>query len=40
MDNIEKSKKDRQHNGQRTRGETTIYKTLLRKLKNEQDIPQ
>ena len=27
--------KDRQHNGQRTTGQTTIYKTLQRKLKTE-----
>jgi hypothetical protein len=38
---IRKSKKDRQHNGQKKidKGQTTIYKTLHRKLKTEQHKP-
>jgi len=32
---IRKSKKNRQHNGQKTKGQTTIYKTLDIKLKIE-----
>jgi len=32
---IRKSKKDRQHNGQKKKGQTTIYKTLHIKLKIE-----
>jgi len=32
---IRKSKKNRQHNGKRTKGQTTIYKTLHRKPKIE-----
>jgi hypothetical protein len=39
---IRKSKKNSQHNRQkkkRTKGQTTIYKTSQRKLKNEQQEP-
>ena len=32
---IRKSKKDKQHNGQKKKGQTTIYKTLHIKLKIE-----
>jgi hypothetical protein len=31
---IRKSKKDRQYNGQKQKGQTTIYKTLHTKTKN------
>ena len=36
---IRKSKKDRQNNDQKETGQTTIYKTLQRKLKIEQRKP-
>jgi len=41
MIRIRKSMKDRQHNGRkkRTKGQTTIYKTLHRKVKIEQHKP-
>jgi hypothetical protein len=36
-----KSKEDRQYNGQiKDKGQTTIYKTIHRKLKNEQHKPR
>jgi hypothetical protein len=31
---IRKSKKNRQHNGQRTKGQTTVYKTMHIKAKD------
>ena len=34
-----KSKKETQHNGQKKKGQATIYKTLHRKLKIEQKEP-